>query len=352
MNRDLNLHYSIHTRIINTSLGELVIEPVNEDAKISKGALYEPKCRLRYLDLTDKKVYDMKNIRYAKDGFLSIIDPGDLRASCDKLFARENEKSTEEVLLTLDERLQSHRMFNRIAFLLVAQNFVKATIERIEYINPIDTHPSRFYITKDKKKFTTINDLDDVLAYFSGADEVKLKVQKEFVKILKKMGIADDLEILEDERLPVTELRVKVKDLLSNISDVGYGVSLQLPIILKALLADRASDGVVRYVMIEQPEVHLHPRLHSSLIEILMSLSKNTVYFVETHSEHVIRKLQILAKEKAYGLEPQQVTIHYLLRKNKQSEVSVHPILESGFLENPLPTGFFDNSFFLSKQLL
>lgn len=347
LTKELNSHDSIKTRISNSEVGNLYIDPMPIDKKSSKNPLVDnPKCRIIYSDIKANKKYVLDNIGYSKDGFLTIIDPGDLRQSCGKVFTNEDDERKPATIVK-----QINRLFNRIALLLVVQNFVRYNLENIEYVNPINTHPSRFYIKKDQKKFSTINNLDDVMAFFSAPDDYKLKLLKDFIKILKKLGIADHIEIMEDERLPVMELRVKVKDLLSNISDVGYGVSLQIPVILKALLADRLSDGY-KIILIEQPEVHLHPKLHSALIEVLVSLSKNTVYFIETHSEHVIRKLQVMVKEKSNELLPNQVTIHYLVRKNKHSEVTKHPIMETGYLSKSLPTGFFDNSFQLSKQLL
>ncbi|WP_293301729.1 AAA family ATPase [Pedobacter sp. UBA4863] len=352
LTKDLNIHRSIRTKIRNGVLGELIIEYVKEDHKASQSSIFEPKCNLKYLDFEDQVVYELHNVRFTKDAFLTITDAGDVRTSCEKIYGFTEQSSEHSEEKRRELFWKSRRLFNRIAFLLVVQNYVRMTFDNLEYINPINTHPSRFHITRDQRKFSTINDLDDVLAFFSSPDENKLAILKDFIKILKKLGVVEDLEIIEDKRLPVTELRVKVKDLYSNISDVGYGVSLQLPIILKALLADRMSGGMTKYILIEQPEVHLHPKLHSALVDALMSLSKNTVYFVETHSEHVVRKLQVLVKEKAYRLNPENVTVHYLTRKNRQSNVSCHHILETGMMIEALPSGFYDNSFLLTKQLL
>ena len=354
LTKHLNIHTSIKTHIKNNKVGELIIEYLVEEVKTAKTPLSEQKCNLKFLDFSTQTVYHLKNIGYSKDAFMTLIEPDDLKTSCRRAFsipdrdfkASEITKDQQYLLSRVD------KLWDQIAFLLVAQNYLRSTFERLEYINPINTHLSRFYFNKDQKIFSTINNLDDVLAFFNSSAPLKDKIFKDFVKILKKVGIADQIEIIDDERLPVRELRVKVKDLVSNISDVGYGVSLQMPIILKALLAEKLSLGRKRFILIEQPEVHLHPKLHASLIDALMSLSKNTTYFIETHSEHIVRKLQVMVKNKVHGVSPDNVTIHYLVRKGKQSQVSSHKIKENGLLEESFPTGFFDNSFILSKQLL
>ena len=104
--------------------------------------------------------------------------------------------------------------------------------------------------------------------------------------------------------------------------------------------------------MIEQPEVHLHPKLHAKLIEALVKLSTNTTYFIETHSEHIIRKLQVLVKDKSNELTEDDVSIHYFVRRKEQSEITQHRINKVGILSPKFPSGFFDNSYLLSKELL
>jgi predicted ATPase len=353
LSKDLYIHDSIKTNIKNTSFGELVFEYGKGEIKGSKSGILEPKCNIKYLDFEEGTVYELKGLGYSKDAFMTIIDGTDLRTSCRKIFGLNGIDMREVPKLERKKIAEKvDKLYNRVAYLLVVQNFLRSTIDRLEYINPINTHLLRYNITKDQRKFTSINDLDDVLAFFANMDTKKEKIFKEYKKILKKLGVAEDLKIIADERLPITELRVKVKDLMSNISDVGYGVSLQLPIILKALLADQMNDGVRKYILIEQPEVHLHPKLHASLVDALLLLSKNTSYFIETHSEHIVRKLQVAVKEKTAGVKPENITVHYLIRENRQSKVSSHKILESGLFEEILPTGFFDNSFILSKQLM
>ena len=113
---------------------------------------------------------------------------------------------------------------------------------------------------------------------------------------------------------------------MSNISDVGYGVSLQLPIILKCYLAEVLPERRGSIIFIEQPEVHLHPKLHAKLIETLFSLSKHTSYFIETHMQHIIRKMQVLVKEKSNKFSPEDVTIHYMIRNEEDTNVTVHSI--------------------------
>ncbi len=170
-------------------------------------------------------------------------------------------------------------------------------------------------------------------------------------KTIKEFGIAEEIEVIKDKQLPVLALHVKTKDFWSNITDVGYGVSLQLPILLQAILSEHYTKRG-ETILIEQPEVHLHPTLQAKFIETLLSMGSKNNYFIETHSEHIIRKLQVLIKNKQYGLKPEDISIQYFKRDPKKFSVSSHSIDSDGKLNPSFPSGFFDTSYSLVKQLL
>ena len=72
------------------------------------------------------------------------------------------------------------------------------------------------------------------------------------------------------------------------IADVGFGVSQLLPILLLGLRSDEAS-----LLILEQPEIHLHPRLQANLADFLLALaSSGKRIIVETHSDHFINRLR------------------------------------------------------------
>ncbi len=81
-----------------------------------------------------------------------------------------------------------------------------------------------------------------------------------------------------------------------NIVDVGQGMSQALPIIVKANMRTTSS-----LVIIEQPELHLHPAAHGNLAELIVKSAKETEnrYLIETHSENFILRIRrLIAEEK------------------------------------------------------
>ena len=72
------------------------------------------------------------------------------------------------------------------------------------------------------------------------------------------------------------------------ITHVGFGVSQIFPILVEGLRP--GPDG--RLVILEQPEIHLHPRVQSLLFDFVYSVSSNVSFLIETHSDHLITRLR------------------------------------------------------------
>jgi predicted ATPase len=348
LTKELDKHNKISTLITNSQYGSLKIIHKTNSKNNKINSLFGYSCTLEFYYKTTNETIILEDLTYEKDGFLSLITSASLVNS----IVKYNNKKMEDYEKDDVFKNKVDIVYYTIAYMLVCQNYLKFYIDKIEYVNPIKTTPNRIYLAKDDKQAQHINDIEDFVNFFSRNNKSNNKILPDFVKVLNQFGILNDLEILKDDRLPVRELRVKIKNLLSNINDVGYGVSLQLPIILKCYLAEVLPERRGAIIFIEQPEVHLHPKLHAKLIETLFGLSKHTSYFIETHSEHIIRKMQVLIKERNNKFEPNDVTIHYMIRNDEDTDVTVHTIEKSGKLNPIFASGFFDNSYLLSKALL
>jgi len=74
----------------------------------------------------------------------------------------------------------------------------------------------------------------------------------------------------------------------TTIKHVGFGISQVLPIIVEGLLMGNNST-----IILEQPEIHLHPKIQSLLFDFLYSLTlQGKKVIVETHSDHFITRMR------------------------------------------------------------
>ena len=201
---------------------------------------------------------------------------------------------------------------------------------------------------RDTKSYYKKNDIEKFISLING-NKVSPTFLKSFKELIVNFGLADGVDVKNAKDLPVSELKIKIQNLYSNIFDVGYGVSLQLPIIFEALLSEQNGG---KTIVIEQPEVHLHPKLQAKFIETLLSIGNRNQYIIETHSEHIVRKLQVIVKQNQYSIVPDDVNIFYFCREKTRTRLTKHKIEENGKLNPNFPSGFFDSSYLLAKELL
>jgi predicted ATPase len=124
-----------------------------------------------------------------------------------------------------------------------------------------------------------------------------------------------------------------------NIADAGFGVSQVLPLIVQA-----STDEPLGLTIAEQPEIHLNPRLQSSLADLFVAMAnKGQRVIVETHSEHLVLRLRRLIAEG--HIQSDAVGLHFVERKGGVSVIREVPIDRTGHINGShWPAGFFEDS--------
>jgi predicted ATPase len=119
------------------------------------------------------------------------------------------------------------------------------------------------------------------------------------------------------------QLKVKVRGPSSNIVDVGYGVSQILPILVR-ILNPYVLKGHISFFLLQQPEVHLHPKAQAELSSLLTQLAAqgNQSFIVETHSDNILDRARIEIRDG--NIRPEDVSLIYLEPKGRT--VQVHNI--------------------------
>jgi predicted ATPase len=106
------------------------------------------------------------------------------------------------------------------------------------------------------------------------------------------------------------------------IADVGFGISQLLPVIIMGL---RSSENSL--LLLEQPEIHLHPKLQANLADFLLSVAlTNKRILVETHSDHFINRLRRrIAEDKSDSLK-EKINILFIRPATDQKGAVIDPL--------------------------
>jgi len=110
----------------------------------------------------------------------------------------------------------------------------------------------------------------------------------------------------------------------TNLRDVGSGVSQVLPVIVGSLQAPRGGA-----IVVEQPELHLHPSAQAELADIFVSLAQSgSICILETHSVSVINRIRRRVAEKR--LLDSQFSAIFVQRADKSSACKIITIKQDG----------------------
>jgi predicted ATPase len=124
-----------------------------------------------------------------------------------------------------------------------------------------------------------------------------------------------------------------------NIAAMGEGVSQIVPIVARVI-----ASGSRVCLLIEQPEIHLHPCLQADLADLFVKIiekSKRQI-IIETHSEHMLLRLRThIAKG---DIAPESVSILYVEKLKGESKVRQLEVNGNGHFED-WPKGFFDQAY-------
>ena len=119
---------------------------------------------------------------------------------------------------------------------------------------------------------------------------------------------------------------------------VGYGVGQLLPVITQCLIAEHGM------VIVEQPEVHLHPRLQAETADLFIEAvqANRNQLLVETHSEHLV--LRVLRRIREGTFDPADLAILYVdLHDDGAAFVRRLEVDAGGDLVDGWPGNFFDD---------
>ena len=186
------------------------------------------------------------------------------------------------------------------------KNSINLIFSNISYVGPARIEPEEGYlipkahndvgksgqftsqILKEKAgnpvSYRKLQKKDNGIEYLAANNKLLLAIR---YWMCDAFDVADDIYSEKEEDLYrivlINKNKIKV-----NIKHVGFGISQLLPIVVQGLIMQK--DGIL---IVEQPEIHLHPKVQSLLFDFLYSLTLDgKKVIVETHSSHFITRMR------------------------------------------------------------
>jgi len=143
-------------------------------------------------------------------------------------------------------------------------------------------------------------------------------------------------------RILITDETTKA---IGSLCDVGFGVSQILPVIVELIMwpGDFLEPGDHGPILIEQPELHLHPAAQARLAYLINEARQRRQVIIETHSEHLLLALQNLVQ--TGNAKPEDVCVLRVTKNKTGSRVHRMEFGENGSFEEPWLDEFFPDRY-------
>ena len=239
------------------------------------------------------------------------------------------------------------------------QNEVKSWID--EVVNNINS-VMLYYLGANPSKQSALfslrdrqNPLAQAIHEFKQSGIEKGQKEWRFVKDwMEKFEVGEDFEI-EFYAGEAYEFYVLTGDQKNHLADKGMGSLQAMVLILRvaALIRQNSTNRKNITIILEEPELNLHPALHSKLTEFFNYVYNyyGIKFLIETHSEYMIRKSQLLGLEEDYfsnqKLNPNPFKVFYFHMEEGPYEMKY---TSQGKFERDFGKGFYDEASKMSME--
>ncbi|MEX2316035.1 MAG: DUF3696 domain-containing protein [Pirellulales bacterium] len=248
---------------------------------------------------------------------------------------------------------QAYAYYQNAGFLADFQLAFEELFRQIYYLGPLRDFPQRHYTWAGSEPADMGRRgervVDALLAsrhkgkYISpGYKKRRQSLEERIAYWLKDLGLIYDFSvepIAEGSNLYQVWVQKSATSPKVLIPDVGFGVSQVLPVLVLCYYVPEGST-----VLLEQPEIHLHPSVQSGLADVFIDVARNrnVQVILESHSEHLLRRLQRRIAEEL--LTPDETALYFCDISDGGSVLTELTVNLFGEIQN-WPTDFFGNEF-------
>jgi len=322
------LKYDDENKIIK--IVEIVVENLSEKLRLilneKSVTVKKSNKNLAKSSLNKEVSYDILESLSMVTIFSSLFDRDDLKLKGKISFGGLSFEVTDDLL-------------NNIKDIGPIISLLNSTFTSIRYIGPLRATPKRFYQTSGERSYTVGIEGERAIQilydrYLHGEKDILDNIEKwlKIINVAKKLSFKN---IDKEGNLYSLIIKEPTHNIDVNIADVGFGVSQIMPILVEAYLPSHTST-----IILEQPEIHLHPLAQMILADIIIdSVKLGKRFIIETHSEHLLLRIQRRVSEKI--ISHNDVAFYYFKPTKEEVNIINLNINENGLIDD-IPEGFMD----------
>ena len=246
---------------------------------------------------------------------------------------------------------QAKTYYQNADLLSVLEVEYEKLMDRVFYLGPLRDYPRRQYnwsggspLDVGMRGESTINAIlaasERGKAYQMKKKSRKRSFQEVVAMRLNEMGLIHSFSVAEIAKgSNIYQAKVSVDKGSPEVllTDVGIGVSQVLPAIVLLNHVPKFST-----VILEQPEIHLHPEVQSGLADAIIQIAetRDLQVIIESHSEHMLRRLQRRVADET--IPANLVRLYFVNQENGEARLTDIGLNEYGEIENWPPDFFGD----------
>ncbi len=210
---------------------------------------------------------------------------------------------------------------------------ILSDLSNIIHIGPLRQEPERTYQFTGETPSDVGRDGRDALKilFLDKYSASSINLIDDVNQWLKRMGYVLEWDVLKGGMAHLMlndESGIQI-----NLKDVGFGISQLLPFLIQGYVAEEEQT-----ILLEQPEIHLHPRAQANLGDLFIALAEQKKFLIiETHSEHLMLRLRRRIAEQK--IKKEMVGIYFIEWKDGESVISRIELDDYGQMVN-VPEGF------------
>lgn len=314
-------------------------------------------------NVTTVVIIDEKSVKYKiKNEIKNVTQSGDYLGFFKNwiMNAHSEKKGDDFKVIKVDSENINSIFFLKTQVELKATNRKKgkpfldifSNLENVTWIAPIRAKPLRTYDTYVTRFSPEGRHAPYLLKEMLESKEPKIKAKTQ--EILEKFGCDSglfekvDVKSYGDAEQSPFELNIFLNNKAFKISNVGYGVSQVLPILVEFLTSIYPNT---KYTLaIQQPEIHLHPRAQAALGELIymIHLKNNIKFIIETHSDYLLNRFRLNLHKNNHNKNISSQVL-FFERTDTGNIVHVIEIEDTGKYSDDKPASFTD--FFINEEI-